>query len=138
MTQVQTQTVNKKQIVIRGLRGHCPNCGKQKIHRSWFRLHRRCPSCGLLIIRGQGGFLGAATWNYGLVVFGLFPIYLVLGISETISWDWVARLCLATSILGPILFYPLSWSLWLLSYYFFLPHELPNNGGENAQYDEDD
>ncbi|NBX68720.1 MAG: DUF983 domain-containing protein [Proteobacteria bacterium] len=33
-------------ILLRGLKGNCPNCGLGKIFKNWFVLNKRCSHCG--------------------------------------------------------------------------------------------
>ena len=42
-------TVSRLQVVSRGLRNRCPNCGGATLFRkgAWFQLNKSCPSCGL-------------------------------------------------------------------------------------------
>ena len=55
-------------VLLRGLRKRCPRCGERRIFRSWFHLIERCPNCALRFEREQGGFLGAMTINFLVVV----------------------------------------------------------------------
>jgi len=82
--------------------------------------------------------LGAATWNYGLVVFVLIPIGLLLGWAQWLSWTGVIYFCVAAAFVGPVIMYPFSWSLWIMTYYLLLPYELPVNQKANAAFDEDE
>ncbi|WOO39852.1 DUF983 domain-containing protein [Rubellicoccus peritrichatus] len=131
-------TVSKSEILKRGLKIQCPNCGSKGLFRGWFRLRYRCTSCGLKLSRNEGFFLGAMVWNYGLIVFGIFPLILVIGFIEWFSVQTIIYLCLAAGVIGPMLLYRWAWGLWLGSYYFFLPHELPNNTTEAIPADEDE
>lgn len=92
----------------------------------------------MLLQRGEGAFLGAWVWNYGLTVFGVLPIVLLIWAIGLISTSTMIGSCLVLSILCPTIFYPLAWSLWLMTYYCFLPHELPANQTELIPVDEDE
>lgn len=131
-------TIGRGKLLVRGLFMRCPNCGAKGIMRDWFHVRWRCTQCGMLLQRGHGGALGAATWNYGLVVFLFLPIGLCLGWMEWLSWMAVVYFCLGASLVGPVVMYPLSWSLWLMSYYCMLPYELPVNRRNEDDFDEDD
>jgi hypothetical protein len=123
--------VTRRQITMRGLRCQCPNCGGRLVFGRRMRLIEDCPhpGCGLRWWRGEGFFLGAMVWNYGVTVFGLLaPITLAC----YLGWlrpSVAVALALLAAVVFPWVFYKLSWSLWLASYYFFLPHELPANAG---------
>jgi uncharacterized protein (DUF983 family) len=124
--------VSHWQIFTRGLRGACPNCGQRLVFGTGLRLREFCPApgCHLRWQRSPGYFLGAMVWNYALTVALVLPLTfeaLVAGwVSETVALTVAVLLVLVL----PILIYPASWSLWLMSYYFFLPHELPANASE--------
>lgn len=130
--------VSRNAIVQRGLTNRCPNCGGKPIFRSWFRLHYRCPKCGLKLARSDGFFLGAMVWNYGLTVFGGFPVLFAFYFAGLYPPMTLALLCILLGILMPIVIYPWAWSLWLMTYYFVLPHELPANNREDIPTDEDE
>lgn len=130
--------INRAQVVQRGLSLSCPNCGGRPIFRSWFRLHYRCPRCGLKLARSDGFFLGAMVWNYGLTVFGCFPVLFALYFLGLFSETMLAVLCVTVGLLVPPLIYQFAWSLWLMTYYWALPHELPANECEGIPTDEDE
>ncbi|MFB9901794.1 DUF983 domain-containing protein [Cerasicoccus arenae] len=130
--------VNRFQIFLRGLTVCCPNCGGRQIFRTWFRLHYRCPHCSLKLTRTEGFYLGAMVWNYGLTVFGCFPVLIALYLAGAYSSTILGVLCVAVGVLLPPLIYPWAWSLWLMSYYLALPHELPANAADDGSVDEDE
>ncbi|MEO0794073.1 MAG: hypothetical protein AAFX93_02870 [Verrucomicrobiota bacterium] len=90
------------------------------------------------LARSEGFFLGAMVWNYGLTVFGFFPLFFTLFFLEIISASTLAFLCAATALVVPPLIYPYAWSLWLMTYYVVLPHELPANETDAIPTDEDE
>jgi len=108
----------------------CPNCGGPLVFARGMRLAEKCPACGARWERGNGFFLGAMVWNYGVTVFGLLPFVVLAAISGWISIPIAIGLGIGLGIVFPILFYKYSWSLWLTSYYLVLPNELPANAGE--------
>ena len=124
--------VKRKQILARGVRGLCPNCGQAKLFRSGLRIHHRCPHCGMTLERGDGYYLGPLCINYGFVALGIVAPVLLLGSLGVISLAVALALSLAAGLLLPILFYRASWSLWLMLYYFFLPDELHVNRPDNS------
>lgn len=134
----QFPPVSRRQIIRRGLGRRCPNCGSGGLFRHGLILRYRCTSCGLKLSRSEGFFLGAMVWNYGLTVFGVLPFILLSGWQGWISWSTVVVLSLISGILFPVLFYRQAWGLWLASYYFILPHELPANHHEDRPVDEDE
>ena len=80
--------VTRRQIVARGLAGHCPNCGSPALFQSEhrFRIHEACPDCGMKLDRGEGFGLGPFVINYTFtVVVFIIPIVLLtaFGVSGT-------------------------------------------------------
>src|SRR5258708_1272852 len=128
--------LSRVQIIARGVRLHCPNCG----HRPLFpprslRILDRCPSCGLLLERGEGFFLGPLVINYGITVFGFVWPLVVLGVSGALP-GIAAFSAAAIGCFGlPPVLYRLSWSLWLMVYFGFQPEKLPANGGGREDTD---
>ncbi|HUH11866.1 MAG TPA: DUF983 domain-containing protein [Longimicrobiales bacterium] len=114
-------------MALRGLRRRCPNCGAGGLFRSHTRLRPACPRCGLLLNRGEEDyFLGAYTINFVTAELGLVAF---LGILVTVTWPdvpWNAVLYggIALMVLMPVLFFPVSRTLWLaLDLAFRLPDE---------------
>ena len=128
--------VTRLQILKRGLTQRCPNCGHRDIFNK-LRLKTTCPFCYMALQRGSGWWLGPLVINYGLVVFVLVLPLLALGLFEVIDLSWAIRLALASGLLVPFALYRFSWSLWLMCYYFMLPHELPANNSGFDRIDHD-
>ena len=124
--------VRHRDIVRRGLRCECPNCGQAKLFRSLLRIHHRCPSCGMTLERGDGYFLGPLCINYGIVVFGFVAPLLLAGVAGWIPLKLALAVGLIGALLIPILLYRFCWSLWLMIYYFCLPDELHANRPEDS------
>ncbi|ADE55515.1 DUF983 domain-containing protein [Coraliomargarita akajimensis] len=133
-------TVPRTEIIRRGLKGRCPNCGQSGLFAKHLRLHRNCPSCGMRIERGNGFYLCPLSLNYGIVVFGVITPLLLLGFRLNWELKTILTLGLAISFILPLLLYRLSWSCWLMLYYACLPHELNANRPEicdDLSFDED-
>jgi hypothetical protein len=94
------------------------------------RLPERCPRCAARWDRGNGFFLGAIVWNYGVTVFGLLLWVVLAALYGWLPPSVAIGLGLVLAVVFPWIFYKWSWSLWLMSYYCALPHELPANAGE--------
>lgn len=132
---------NRQTIFNRCLKGLCPNCGQSKIAHSWIAIHKKCPKCSMPIKRGNGFYFGPICLNYGLIAFGIISPLLILGFSNLIPIVWTLSLSILFSFSLPILFYPISWSLWLMLYYLCLPKELYENRPDNSDdllFDEDE
>ena len=131
-------SVSRWEIAKRGLGVRCPNCGQPGLFRHWFKLRPRCLRCGFKLTRSDGFFLGAMVWNYGLTVFGVLPFILLATLMGWISVTSCILMCVAAGFIIPCITYPFAWSLWLMSYYLVLPHELPANETELIPTDEDE
>ncbi len=125
--------VARSEILLRGLRNRCPNCGGKSLFAGAFRLHQECPRCGLPLERGEGFFLGSMSINYGVTIAVWLVPMLILGWTGMLPAPWAIGLALAGGALFPVLFYRSSRSLWLMAFYFFLPHELPANRRKLAE-----
>jgi len=91
------------------------------------RLEPACPKCGQRWSRGDGFFLGAMVWNYGMTVFGLMGPVAVAFVRGWIPLAPAVGLGLVIGLVFPWIFYKWSWAFWLASYYMVLPHELIAN-----------
>jgi uncharacterized protein (DUF983 family) len=131
--------ITRRQIVTRGLRNECPNCGGHTLFQpnARFRINPRCPSCGLKFDRGDGFFLGPFVLNYSVTVFGFVAPVILLHFFHVIG----PRTTLAAAAIGvlvlPALFYRASWSWWLMIYFYFLPEKLTANRADRMEDDEE-
>ena len=93
-------TTSQKCLAL--LRMRCPRCCEGRIYERGFKMHARCPVCGLVFEREPGYFIGALYLSYGmaslilLVGFGLLHLLLP-------AWD----LGLLVLVVG-VLFLPLA------------------------------
>lgn len=102
-------------LLIRGLTRRCPRCGEWRIFDGYFALKDACPRCGLDLVREEGYYVGAMTVN--IVTAELLTILIIAIVT---IWTWpdlpVNTLIIAgigVNILFPVLFYPLTKTLWL-------------------------
>lgn len=130
------RSVSVSTIVLRGVSNRCPNCGARSLFSGVLRASERCRDCSLLFEREEGFFLGAMVVNYTLsTLLGVVaPSALLLAgqLAPVQAFAVAIALCLTL----PLLFYRASKSLWLMTYYAFVPGDLPANGGgeiEGAQ-----
>jgi uncharacterized protein (DUF983 family) len=110
--------------LLRGLRLRCPLCGRGRLFRSWFHMHRECSACGLKFHRGPGYYLGSIYINYGLTAALITAGYLALFITGSLSPT--ARLVLLASVcvIFPLWFFRYARSLWLALDLYLDPRQL--------------
>lgn len=103
-------------IIWRGLRLRCPNCGGGGILDGWFRLKHRCPTCELVLDRGESDyFLGAYTVNLVAVELLVTGVLVAVGLwtAPDVPWTlltWGGAALAAAAAIGC---YPLTKVLWL-------------------------
>ena len=102
-------------MLWRGMTRRCSRCGSGKLFRHWFQMVDDCPRCGLHFEREQGYFAGALAINLVLVG-GLFAVVfitiLVLTIPD-IPIPLTLAICVPIVVLGPIVAYPFSKTIWV-------------------------
>jgi uncharacterized protein (DUF983 family) len=103
-------------LLKRGLFKRCPRCGGKGIFHGWFHMHDRCPTCGYLFEREPGFFVGAYLINFAIAEGFLF--ILVMGY---VAWKdqnpdagvvVPVVIGLVIGIVGPIVTYPYSRTIW--------------------------
>ena len=103
-------------IVWRGVRLSCPNCGSHGILDGWFRLKHRCPTCGLVLDRGESDyFLGAYTVNLVAVELLVTGVLVAVGLATApdVPWTLLTWGGAALALVVAIGCYPLTKVLWL-------------------------
>jgi uncharacterized protein (DUF983 family) len=130
--------VTKQQILARGFRNCCPNCGQRTLFppRS-LRINRRCAVCKTGFDRGEGFFLGPLILNYTVCGFLFVLPALVLGNAGVIPLKLGVALAVLGCLVLPAVLYRTMWSWWLMLYFYFLPERLPANGGAIGTEEED-
>jgi uncharacterized protein (DUF983 family) len=131
--------VTHSQIIARGLANNCPHCGNHTLFKadSHFKINERCENCGLKFDRGDGFFLGPFVINYGVTVFGFVLPVLLLDVIGVLSPMAAIVKAVSGAIVLPILLYRMSWSWWLMLYFYFLPQKLPGNRDERHEDEEE-
>ena len=110
-------------LFARALRLRCPNCGRGRLHASWFRLRDECPVCSAWLEREEGYFVGAMALNMviaELLPFGAAVVVMIL------TWPappWqVLQLAVPIAMgLMPLALFPWSRTLWLALDWTFRP-----------------
>ena len=75
--------------------------------------------------------------NYGVTIICYLVPVLLLYLGHLISGLVASVLAGVGAIVVPILFYRSSRSWWLMNYYLFFPHHLPQNKGEIPEGDDE-
>lgn len=104
-------------MLRRGLVKHCPLCGSGHLFTGWFTMRERCPGCGYLFEREEGFFLGAYVVNLavaeGLVLLlAVVPCIILFANYPDVSVVPVILAGVAAAIVGPLVFYPFSKTVW--------------------------
>jgi uncharacterized protein (DUF983 family) len=101
-------------MLLRGLHRHCPLCGQGGLFRRWLQMVDRCPRCDLKFERIEGHWLGAIAINTMLALITLLGV-IVVGTALAYPHPPVGRLTIAavaTAALAPVLWFPVSRTLW--------------------------
>jgi uncharacterized protein (DUF983 family) len=103
-------------LLARGITRRCPWCGDRKAYfTGWFSRQERCRSCGHAYRRGDHAFeLGAITANIILTFLGVLFTVLVLIVltAPDVPVLGVTVATASVALVGPALFYPISFTLW--------------------------
>ena len=104
---------------------HCPNCGQSGIFHRWLQMSGRCPRCGLYFEREEGYWTGAVAIN--TVVTELIFAAVVAAVVIT-TWPSIPTVPLlvgglALNVIIPVIFYPISKTLWVATDLLFHPLE---------------
>lgn len=112
-------------MIGRALVLRCPRCGGRGIRRSWSKFQHACPTCDLVLERGESEdyWLGAYMFNLVAAEFVSVGIAVVIIVAlwPVVPWNFVWALAVVLAIAMPILFYPFSRDLWLAFDLMFRP-----------------
>lgn len=110
------------QVLLRGLTLRCPRCGSGGILKNWFKMKDDCPKCDLHFEREPGYWTGALAINLvcplGLLLITLFAT--LIATSPDVPVVPLVAISVAIALLGPIVWYPFSRTLWLAIDHGFL------------------
>jgi uncharacterized protein (DUF983 family) len=107
---------SRPRLLARGITRRCAWCGDRKAYfTGWFQRQERCRSCGHAYRRGDEAFeLGAVTANI-ILTFSTILLTILVLVALTAPDVPTVPIVIATSavgLLGPALFYPVSFTLW--------------------------
>ena len=111
-------------MLLRALLRRCPNCGSRGIFAGYVALKERCPSCGLRLQRGEHDyFIGAYLLNLVAVelLFALLLGVVVIATYPDTPWTLLQWSGMALIIVGAVICYPITKSLWLAADLMFRP-----------------
>jgi uncharacterized protein (DUF983 family) len=91
-------------LLVRGLTRRCPRCGSGHLFRHYFTMVPDCPRCGLHFEREPGYWTGALAINIAVIFAFTVPD---VPVGPTLA------VLVPVMVLGPILFYPFSKTLWM-------------------------
>jgi uncharacterized protein (DUF983 family) len=107
---------SRPRLLARGFTRRCAWCGDRTAYfLGWFRRQERCHRCGHAYRRGDEAFeLGAITANIILTFLGILITILVLVAvtAPDVPTFGVMLAAASVAILGPAVFYPISFTLW--------------------------
>ena len=105
-------------LLGRALLRRCPRCGSGGLFTRWFTMAERCPRCGMRFEREEGFFLGAYVVNFavteGLLLVLLMAYVLVqANASDGVPVLPVVLATVSAAVLMPLIFYPVSRTIWV-------------------------
>ena len=114
-------------MIRRALARHCPNCGSAGIFRGWFALRDRCPRCGHGYDREPGYWVMAIIINTAVTeaIFGIFFVGALIATAPDFPWAPLLLVAVLTNALVPLVFYPLSKTLWVAIDLYMHPADEP-------------
>jgi uncharacterized protein (DUF983 family) len=110
-----TRGPSRSTMLSRGATRRCARCGSGHLFRRWVQMVPDCPRCGLHFEREAGYWAGALAINI-ILVGGVFTIAFVVALVLTAPDIPVAPLLaifVPLTIVGPIVAYPFSKTLWV-------------------------
>ena len=121
----------------RALRLRCPNCGGGGLFRRWVFMRRSCPTCHLILDRGEPDyFLGGYVVNFVVAEFtiALGALAAVLLTWPDVPWGTIKWTLIALMIPAPLVTYPFAKLTWLAVDLTFRPPTLADleGHGENV------
>lgn len=115
------------QMLLRALTLRCPRCGGSGIWRSWFKMKHACPTCRLVLERGESEdyWLGAYMLNLvaAEIISVAIAVLLIIVSWPAVAWNVVWAISIALALVTPFLFLPFARDLWLAFDLIFRHHE---------------
>lgn len=113
--------------VLRALTLRCPRCGGGGIWLNWFKMKHVCPTCGLVLERGESEdyWLGAYMFNLvaAEIISVAIAVIIIIASWPDVKWNQVWAISIALAVIMPIVFLPFARDLWLAFDLIFRHHE---------------
>ena len=127
-------------LLGRALLRRCPRCGAGGLFTRWFTMAERCPRCGMRFEREEGFFLGAYVVNFavteGLLLVLLMAYVLVqANASDGVPVLPVVLATVSAAVLMPLVFYPVSRTIWVAVELVMRPLEIDEELDADAHRD---
>ncbi len=111
-------------MLWRAMTLRCPHCGSRRILADWFHMKERCPRCGLNFEREEddyylGAYMVALFIMEGFFALGFLVVLIVTWPNP--PWDLIQWGGAVLLLLGVLLAYPFSKTLWLAIDLIFRP-----------------
>ncbi len=107
---------SRPRLLARGFTRRCAWCGDRTAYfTGWFSRQERCHACGHGYRRGDDAFeLGAVTANIIMTFLSILITILILVVvtAPDVPVFGVAAAAGTVALIGPALFYPLSFTVW--------------------------
>jgi len=99
----------------RAMLRRCPNCGGRRIFGRWLVLADDCPSCGIHFERQEGYWVGAVAINTvaTVILFSVVFVGTMVLFWPDVPWGGILAVVVVMNLLFPIVFYPVSKTLWI-------------------------
>jgi uncharacterized protein (DUF983 family) len=110
---VETGRLTFGQAIVRGVTLRCPACGRGKLFRNMFQMHRACVECGFRYERAPGYFLGSTYINYGVTALTTTVSYVLLRFGAGIAKEQLLPGLMVFCLIFPLVFFRFARSLWL-------------------------
>lgn len=114
------------QKVLRALRLRCPHCGRGRMFFRWVRTYSHCIECDFKYDRGEDDYyIGAYTLNliFAELIVVAAMVFVIIRRWPDVPWTTLPWALASFAVLGPLITYPFSKSLWLAIDLLFRPAE---------------
>jgi uncharacterized protein (DUF983 family) len=105
----------------------CPRCGGRGILHTWFKMKPTCPTCGLVLERGESSDYWLGAYMFNLVAAEMVAVVIsaivIIASWPSVAWNVVWVFSMVLAVLMPVLFFPFARDIWLAWDLAFRPRE---------------